>query len=102
MDNKLAECLKEDQVIERIKMVKAMEFIARHVNDETVFETWLISGVADGDIKLGDLSVQKDDKDELEYYLDDESFSDLMAVFLRLMSGANRWGGLYCGNVVSK
>lgn len=26
---------------ERIKLVKAMEFIARQVNDEEVFEGWL-------------------------------------------------------------
>ena len=38
--------------IERVKMVKAMEFLARNINDEGVFEEWLIEGVADGDIDL--------------------------------------------------
>jgi hypothetical protein len=35
---------------ERVELVRAMELIARAVNDEDVFMTWLISGVADGDI----------------------------------------------------
>ena len=36
--------------LERAKMVKAMEFIARQINDENVFEGWLMEGVADEDI----------------------------------------------------
>lgn len=44
--------------IERIKMVKAMEFIARQVNDENVFERWLIGGVSDGDIEYGELDAR--------------------------------------------
>jgi hypothetical protein len=35
---------------ERIKVVKAMETLARSINDERVFSTWLLIGVADGDI----------------------------------------------------
>ena len=30
---------------ERIKLVKAMEFLAWHLNDETIFEDWLALGV---------------------------------------------------------
>ena len=51
---------------ERIKLVKAMEFVARQVNDEEVFEGWLINGVADGDIEYGSLEVTEDDKEILE------------------------------------
>lgn len=47
--------------IERIKCVKAMEFLARQINDEEVFEEWLMDGVADGDIDVGDLDVKGDD-----------------------------------------
>ena len=36
--------------IERAKLVKAMEYICRNVNNEEVFEEWLILGVGDGDI----------------------------------------------------
>ena len=102
MDNKLMDCLKADLMNERIKMIKAMEFIARHVNDEEVFEEWLVYGVADEDIQFGDLDVKKEDVDELEYYVDDNNFAEIMGTFLDLMSGARKSGGLYCGKTVSK
>ena len=44
--------------IERMKMVKAMEFIARQVNNEEIFNAWLTDGVPDGDIEYGDLDVK--------------------------------------------
>ena len=81
---------------ERIKMVRAMETIARCVNDEEVFDYWLTMGVADGDIT--DATTDED----LECYVDDESFAELMSVFLKLMSGAKKSGGLYFDRVVSK
>ena len=89
------------RTIERIKMVKAMEFIARNINDEDVFEDWLIGGVADGDIEYGDLSVADDDIDNLECYIRDQDFSDLMDSFLGLMKAAKKSGGLYCDEIVS-
>lgn len=89
-------------VSERIKMVKAMEFIARQINDEGVFESWLISGVADGDIEYGDLEVRDEDREELEVYIEDESFADLMNTFLYVMKKAERSGGLCCDGVVSE
>lgn len=87
--------------IERIKMVKAMEFIARNINDEEVFEGWLYNGVADGDIPYGNLNIETDDEDILEYYIRDEEFSDLMWLFLNLMQRAFKSGGLYCDDIVS-
>lgn len=87
--------------IERIKLIRAMEFIARQVNDEEVFEGWLLCGVADGDIEYGDLSVGADDPELFSYYTGDEDFADIMACFLRVMSRANKSGGLYCDGVVS-
>ena len=84
---------------ERAKMVKAMEYICRQINDEDIFMGWLMSGVADGDIEYGDL----DPNDEnMEYYIEDDTFAELMGCFLRRMSRAEKSGGLYCGNVVSK
>lgn len=83
----------------RIKMLKAMEFLARSVNDEGVFEYWLINGIADGDIRYGDLT--EDHAEDLEFYTEDETFADLMNTFLRLMVKANRSGGLLCDSVVS-
>ena len=88
--------------IERIKMIKAMEYIARQINDEDVFSGWLTEGVADGDIEDGDLTVGSDDAEELEYYLSDDSFADIMDTFLWVMAKARKSGGLYCDKGVSK
>lgn len=88
--------------VERIKMVKAMEFIARNLNDEEIFETWLSVGVADGDIPYGNLTIETDDMDNLEAYTDDETFADLMDTFIHMMRSACKSGGLYCDQVVSK
>lgn len=84
---------------ERTRMVKAMEYICRQINNEIVFDGWLMNGVADGDIEYGDFATVDDNMD---YYIEDESFADLMGCFLRIMKGAERSGGLYCGGVVSK
>lgn len=82
---------------ERIEMVKAMETIARTINDENILEQWRIFGVADGDID----ETTKDE--ELDFYVEeDETFKDLMQLFLILMSSAKKSGGLYCDNIVSK
>ena len=86
---------------ERIKMVKAMEFIARQINDEEVFYTWLMGGVADGDIEYGDLS-EEDPNEVCSWYISDSSFAELMQCFLRHMTYAKKSGGLYCDGVVSK
>ena len=90
--------------VKRIKCIKAMEFLARQLNDEEIFDqSWLTIGVADGDIKYGDLDIQIDDLDNLEYYWnDDENFADLMDTFLFTMSRARKSGGLYCDGVVSE
>lgn len=82
---------------DRIKMVKAMEYICRNLNDEDIFyDTWLTLGVADGDIDFGDLSS---DPGEAEWYAKDEQFADLMATFLRCMKEAYKSGGLYCDGI---
>ena len=86
-----------DKTTERKKMIACIEYIARQVNDEDVFEYWLTMGVADGDIKYGDLST--DDIDD--YYIDDKNFKEMMTTFLILMNKAYKSGGLYCGDVVS-
>ena len=86
---------------ERIKMIKAMEYIARQINDESVFcDIWLSEGVADGDIEYGDLSVNSEDFDNLEDYCEDDNFADLMGTFILCMRHAYKSGGLYCDDVV--
>ena len=80
----------------RAKVVRAMETIARCVNDEEVFYRWLLCGIADGDI-------DDDTTDEdLEYYCEDKTFADLMERFLDLMNAAKKSGGLYEDRIVSK
>lgn len=92
--------------IERMKMIKAMEFIARNVNNEQVFNIWLADGVGDGEIEYGDLSVTEADTEG--YYCGgdgwkqdeaDRHFSELMDTFMFMMDKAYKNGGLYCGNV---
>ena len=84
-------------VSERAEVVKAMECIARCVNDEEVFEYWLMMGVADGDIDRGTTDTEVEEMG----YLDDKTFHDLMTVFLHLMRMAWKSGGLYADDVVS-
>ena len=80
----------------RTEVVRAMETLARSVNDEMVFEGWLMCGVADGDID------EATTDEELEYYIEDETFAELMETFLRVMARAKKSGGLYVDGVVSK
>lgn len=81
----------------RIEVVRAMETLARSINDETVFYKWLLCGVADDDIN------ENTSDEELEFYVeDDKMFADLMNTFLKCMSGAYKSGGLYVDKVVSK
>lgn len=84
------------KIKERIEVIRAMETLARAVNDEMVFEKWLICGVADGDID------ETTTDEELEYYAEDETFAELMETFLKVMSGAKKSGGLYVDGIVSK
>lgn len=83
---------------ERKRVVRAMELIARQVNDEEVFNIWLCNGVADGDIDYDEDDLTQVD----DYYCEDEHFADLMETFLDLMKAAKKSGGLYCDDVVSK
>lgn len=84
--------------LEREKMVLAMEYICRQINNEDVFVGWLFSGVADGDINYGELNP---DNVDLEYYIEDDNFTELMDCFLRRMYRAYKSGGLYCDGKTS-
>ena len=79
----------------RASIVRSMEMLVRCVNEESLLDPWLMLGVADGDID--DNTTDED----LEYYCDDETFAELMQLFLNLMSDA-REGGLYADGVLSK
>lgn len=79
---------------ERAKVVRAMDTLCRCINDEDVFMGWLMIGVADGDI------TSETTDEDLEYYCEDDNFSELMWWFLKKMNDAKE-GGLYCDNVLS-
>lgn len=66
---------------ERVAMVRSMETIARAINDEEIFEVWLMNGVDDGGIT----DETTDDDIYTNYCEDDIQFADLMATFARLM-----------------
>jgi len=91
-----------EDLIDRAKAVKAMEYLCRQINDETVFESWLTYGVPDGDIDLGDLEVNENNYEDLDILLNDKVFAELMHTFLNCMKNALRSGGLYCGDVLSE
>ena len=87
---------------ERMKMVKAMEYIARCINNEDIFfDWWATLGVADGDIPPGELEMKSDDVDLGYYVEDDKTFSELMGTFLTCMKFAYNDGGVFCDGVVS-
>lgn len=81
---------------ERCEVVRAMETLARAVNDENVLMYWLALGVADGDI-----NTETTDADLVDY-IDNKTFAELMEVFLRTMERAKKSGGLYVDGVVSR
>lgn len=81
----------------RKKMVLAMEMIARAINDEDIFESWLMVGVADGDITPYSIDTNEVD----DYYVKDENYAELMDLFLRMMKRAYMSGGLYDDGIVS-
>ena len=83
---------------ERAEVVRAMETLARCVNDEEVFESWLMCGVADGDI---DEDTTNEEIIEMGYTTDG-TMQDIMTVFLRMMKNAWNSGGLYTDGVCSK
>lgn len=80
----------------RAEMVKAMDLIARSIDDKNISTSWLESGVAD--VHVDDSTKDKD----LSCYCKDKEFSQLMTLFLKLMSRAKESGGLYCDGITSE
>lgn len=87
---------------ERIKVIKAMEYIARQINDEEVFIHWLVCGVPDWEVPYGDLTTDPLDGVIEWWYDDDDNYAELMRVFLDCMAAAKKSGGLYSDGVTSK
>ena len=83
-------------VKERVAVVRAMETIARAINDEGIFGEWLSFGVADGDID------ESTTDEELMFYVEsNETFGELMSTFTHMMKRVHTSGGLYVDGVAS-
>ena len=82
---------------DRIKLVRAMEEIARSIDDEHIQMIWLEYGIPDGEI------TETTQDDSLNYLVEDDAqFADLMALFIRIMHRVPINGGLYCDGLLSK
>ncbi|BAL84656.1 hypothetical protein SELR_pSRC400050 (plasmid) [Selenomonas ruminantium subsp. lactilytica TAM6421] len=76
------------KVKKRVEFIRAMETVARHINDERVFEGWLMCGVPDRFIKPTTTD------EEIADYFDTDDVKDLTECFLRCMARAKKSGGL--------
>lgn len=86
---------KQHSLKTRAEVVRAMDLLARCINNEDDFMPWLMCGVADGDIN-------EDTTDEdLESYCEDDTFAEIMGEFLKVMGYAKK-DGLYCDGIVSR
>lgn len=78
---------------ERIQAIRAMDFLARSINNENILEAWLANGIPDGEIT-------DDTKDEeLEWLIDDESLDEITEKFCACMARAKFNGGLFIDGV---
>ena len=82
--------------MKRADVVRAMDIMVSTINDEGIIESWLMLGVADGDIT----SDTTNEEIESLGYTDDTTFAELMTLFLKLMSRAGN-DGLYFDKIVS-
>jgi hypothetical protein len=82
--------------MKRADIVRAMDNMICTINDEDIVESWLMVGVADGDIKMDTTN------EEIEQmgYTNDKTFEELLTLFLKLMYRAGN-DGLYFDGIVS-
>lgn len=80
----------------RADVVRAMDIMVSTINDEYIIDSWLMCGVADGDIKSDTTNEEIEDMG----YTNDKTFSELMTLFLKLMRRAGK-GGLFCDGIIS-
>ena len=76
---------------DRKRMVLAMEYIARHMNDEEIFwGEWATYGVPDGEIPYGSFDTEYVD----DYLIEDEHYEELTQTFMYCMKQAFKSNGL--------
>ena len=81
------------------KMVIEMDNIARCVNDENIFDSWLMCGVPDGDIPYNP-TISMKYIDKIAEMYDEYDFKVFVGCFLRCMKSAGK-DGLYVDGVVA-
>ena len=87
----------------RALAVFAMQTLVEMVNNEDYINPWLWGGVADGDISTMNTDIDGELASIINNgYVEDDTFSGLMGLFLDIMSYAKEDGGLYCGGITSK
>ncbi len=79
----------KQQIEKRATVLKAMDTIAKLVQNEDVFEIWLDFGIPNGTID------EKTMPEDLEELCDNESMLDIMYTFQKLIKRADKNGGLY-------
>ena len=82
---------------ERAEVVKSMDIMVRCICNENIVYRWLMGGVADGDI------FSETPLEEIAEmgYCEDDTFKDLMTLFLKLMYKASGDGGIYTDGITS-
>ena len=76
-----------------VTAIRAMDYLARCINDEDIFMGWLMTGVPDGDI-----TEDTTDEDILMMY-DEDDLKSFIGCFLRRMKYAGK-DGLYVAGIV--
>ena len=76
---------------DKARFLRSADFIVRCINDETIIDSWLMCGIADGDCE------SMNDEELVEYYNAD--MQEIISLFLRLMKRAGK-DGLYVGGKV--
>ena len=67
----------------RKERILDMDWIVRNLGDEDLLESWLMCGVADGDLDNNSTSEDVDD-----YYIDSDNYSYITGLFIRIMKRA--------------
>lgn len=78
-------------MLNRAKAIVAMEYLIRCVNNEELIDSWLMCGVADGDIEFGNFDISQVDR----YYTKDENFNEICEIFMKTMARARKDSGLF-------
>lgn len=77
----------------RAEAIRAMDFLARSINDEPIcINYWLCDGVADGDVNGSETD------EELDFYTEEDNFVEIAMLFVRCMNMARK-DGIYIDNV---